>query len=100
MGILKHEKHGKKHETRFDFVVVGSGAGGGPLAANLARVGFHVLLLEAGDYHNCLYYDVPIMHPRATEDVDMSWDFFVRHYSDDIQQRRDSKFVEAHVGVF
>jgi len=33
----------------YDYIVVGSGAGGGPLAANLARNGFRVLLVEAGD---------------------------------------------------
>ena len=32
----------------FDYIVVGSGAGGGPLAANLANAGFRVLLMEAG----------------------------------------------------
>jgi choline dehydrogenase len=31
-----------------DFVIVGSGAGGGPLAANLALAGFSVLLIDAG----------------------------------------------------
>ena len=36
-------------ETEFDYIVVGSGAGGGPLACNLARAGKRVLLLEAGD---------------------------------------------------
>lgn len=33
----------------YDYVVVGSGPGGGPLASNLARAGFKTLLLEAGD---------------------------------------------------
>jgi choline dehydrogenase len=32
----------------YDFVIVGSGAGGGPLAANLALEGFSVLLIDAG----------------------------------------------------
>ena len=32
-------------DERFDFIVVGSGAGGGPLAANLVTRGFRVLLL-------------------------------------------------------
>ena len=30
----------------FDYVVVGSGAGGGPVAANLAEGGYRVLLLR------------------------------------------------------
>ena len=32
----------------FDYIVVDSGAGGGPLAARLAEAGRSVLLLEAG----------------------------------------------------
>jgi choline dehydrogenase-like flavoprotein len=32
----------------YEYIVVGSGPGGGPLASNLARAGHSVLLLEAG----------------------------------------------------
>jgi len=32
----------------FEYIVVGSGPGGGPIASNLARAGHSVLLLEAG----------------------------------------------------
>src|SRR5688500_14300230 len=53
----------------YEYIVVGSGAGGGPLAVQLARAGHRTLLLEAGDYTGPnLTYDIPAFHPRATED--------------------------------
>lgn len=33
----------------YDYIVIGSGPGGGPIASNLARANYSVLLLEAGD---------------------------------------------------
>ena len=86
-------------DETYDFIVVGSGAGGGPLAARLALAGYDVLVLEAGDDHACPYYSVPIMQAYASEDPDMRWDFFVRHWADDGQQRADTKFVPPRDGV-
>lgn len=90
----------------FEYIVVGSGAGGGPLAANLAKSGFKVLLLEAGG-DSCadsdagrLMYEVPIFHGLSTEFADCSWNYFVRHYSNDTMQKRDSKFVADKDGVW
>jgi choline dehydrogenase len=86
-------------QAQHDFIIVGSGAGGGPLAANLVEAGFSVLLLEAGGSHACPYYDVPIMQGRASEDPDMRWDFFVHHYSDKAKRKLDSKYVPERDGV-
>ncbi len=76
----------------FDVIIVGSGAGGGPLAANLARQGLKVLLLEAGDDQGKnVNYQVPTFHPKSTEDDAMRWDYYVRHYSDGARQGQDTK---------
>ena len=78
-----------RQEAEFDYVVVGSGAGGGPVAANLAEAGHRVLLLEAGLDAEDDDYRVPAFHGRATEHPGMSWNFWVRHWDDDAQQRAD-----------
>ncbi|WP_209308943.1 GMC oxidoreductase [Blastococcus sp. CT_GayMR16] len=83
----------------FDYVVVGSGAGGGPVAANLAEAGHRVLLLEAGLDPEDDDYRVPAFHGRASEHPGMSWPFYVRHFDDRAQQERDEKFVPEQDGV-
>jgi choline dehydrogenase len=76
----------------YEYIIVGSGAGGGTLAARLALNGKKVLLIEAGDDQGeALNYQIPVFHAHATEDPAMSWDFYVNHYTDDERAKTDSK---------
>jgi choline dehydrogenase len=97
---------GNSLSNKYDYVVVGSGAGGGTVAARLAEAGRTVLLLEAGgDPLNLAGtrlpedYQVPAFHPFASENPALRWDFFVRHYGSDERQKKDSKFTPERDGV-
>ncbi|HET6734080.1 GMC family oxidoreductase [Mycobacterium sp.] len=82
-----------------DYVIVGSGAGGGPLAVRLAAAGHSVIVIEAGGQTTGLVYDVPVFHAFASESADMSWNFFVSHYDDETQAQSDDKYDAARGGV-
>jgi len=78
----------------YEYVVVGSGAGGSPLAARLALAGYKVLLLEAGnDQTNTTQYNVPALHAVASEYEPMRWDFFVKHFDDEEEMKKDTKLT-------
>jgi choline dehydrogenase len=79
----------KFKDTAFDYVIVGSGAGGAPLAARLAEYGHSVLVLEAGSAQPQSAVDQPIpditevpgLHAQSSEAPEVSWPVFVKHYA-------------------
>src|SRR5450432_1427380 len=84
----------------WDYVIVGSGAGGGTLAARLVEAGARVFLIEAGGDARASDaarmpddYDVPAFHAYACENRAMSWEFQVRHYASEDRQARDPKYT-------
>jgi len=107
-----------QQESQIDYIIVGSGAGGGPLACRLALAGKRVLLIEAGRdpkeelrenakadlaangakarFQNpddaTAILEAPLFHAASTEDEGLSWQFSVRHYDDDRSQVQDHKY--------
>jgi choline dehydrogenase len=88
-------------QQNFDFIVVGSGAGGGVLASRLARnnKNLKVLLIEAGSNPSSnIHYQVPGFHALATEDPELRWDYFVEHFTNGGIAQKDEK--RSDKGIF
>ncbi len=100
-------------DRTYEYVVIGSGAGGGTLAARLAEYGHTVLLLEAGGDPRKLQggdaidpntnrlpddYDVPVFHAISSENQAMKWDFWVKHYRDPKLAAMDKKYYKDFEG--
>ncbi|KAL5121974.1 hypothetical protein ACEQ8H_000190 [Pleosporales sp. CAS-2024a] len=71
----------------YDYIVTGSGPGGGTIATNLARAGYSVLLIEAGDNEeNDIRTQILALTSFSNHAV--TWHFFVRHSDDEERTKR------------
>jgi choline dehydrogenase-like flavoprotein len=84
----------RRETSQFDYIIVGAGAAGGPLACRLVKAEKRVLVVEAGGDPKVAgeIHEAPLFHGRSTEHEELSWQFSVRHYKDDDKQRSDHKY--------
>jgi choline dehydrogenase-like flavoprotein len=91
-------------EVEHDYIVVGSGAAGGTVAARLAEAGMRVLVIEAGP-DPCADqtgrarpdYEVPAFHPIASESPDFAWSYWVSHFDDRQTADADTKCEDGRI---
>ncbi len=93
---LKLEKHSRDTaRDEFEYIVIGTGAGGGPVAANLAKAGRRVLVLEAGGDGNnprsLFKYEVPGSDPRT--DPELGWAYWVNSRAKQADRERQHFYV-------
>ncbi|KAK2739362.1 GMC oxidoreductase [Colletotrichum kahawae] len=76
----------------YDYIVIGSGPGGGPLASSLARAGFSTLLLEAGGDES---HDIgtALANGGYALTASNSWGFWVRHHADAAVELRKNQLT-------
>ncbi|KAJ2998823.1 hypothetical protein NUW58_g205 [Xylaria curta] len=87
-------KIAKPAKRQYEYVIVGSGPGGAPLAANLAIAGHDVLLIDAGgDYGHLRERESPALANPSSERNEVSWGFFTHHYENKELALKDRKLT-------
>ncbi|KAL1716590.1 hypothetical protein EV715DRAFT_293071 [Schizophyllum commune] len=78
------------YDAEYDYIVVGSGAGGGPVAARLAETGFKVLVVDVGhDVHN-YNATIPNYLGRVIEDPQLELGYTLNEYPKNFKYAQDN----------
>jgi choline dehydrogenase len=85
----------KNCTSTYDYIVVGSGPGGGPLAVTLAKNGYKVLLVEAGEENSGIEVTTPVLHSISVENPNMRWDFQAQLFPANTGKRQDVLYPRA-----
>lgn len=93
-GVLSAPTSSQSNQTDYDYVVVGSGPGGAPVAVNLATAGYKVLLLEAGGNHTKHYsQEIPAFFGAAQWSLEQGWWFYTKNYDNETLGAQNTKMV-------
>jgi len=85
-------KNSTSSNNTYDYIVTGSGPGGGTIAVNLARAGHSVLLIEAGS--NAISdIRTQVLSLNEFSNTNASWHFFVKHSDDEERTKRYNLLV-------
>ncbi|MBY0369541.1 GMC family oxidoreductase N-terminal domain-containing protein [bacterium] len=85
--------------TDYDYIVVGSGAGGSVVASRLTQKGFRVLVVEAGAPGYPMAAQAPALHGVGSEFAPIALDYGVQHFDSADQAHRDPKFDSKLAGI-
>ncbi|WP_083861238.1 GMC family oxidoreductase [Microvirga lotononidis] len=80
---------------QFEYIVIGTGAGGGPVAANLANAGKRVLVLEAGGTgkNPTSEFKYSVVGSNARLDPELGWAYWVNSRLNETERAQQHFYV-------
>ncbi|KAK6988578.1 hypothetical protein R3P38DRAFT_2454724, partial [Favolaschia claudopus] len=87
-------------DSIYDYIVVGAGAGGGPVAARLAENGFSVLLVETGEDESGNVNTTSLFAAfSAMDDPKIDLDYRIKEYPANFPVQRNDQWYPRSAGI-